>query len=305
MPTLNLGPGVHHLEPIETEETVVIQARDCTIHGLDVRSTTTGEDAKPATPGRARNHPRARAHVLFHPDCRRVRVIEPRVWGPHTEGGSDDDGYLAKYEAQHAYEISGGEDVQLIRPWAREVFGDFVYLGGDTLRPVVADYDFARNGRQGIAITEARQVRLLDGIMAGVRRACFDLEPGKGRVVDGVLIRRPETWDHRLMWLAAHGAGIVHRVTIEDPFDHDTLSINVKSSPAGRRRSWKVRGAVGLNPYGSPGGAAFVFRGVDYLSVSDCQVALQARRPKGQPAMRLLLPDGCRWVRSPAEYLTP
>jgi hypothetical protein len=115
-------------------------------------------------------------------------------------------------EAQHGFEIADhSTDIRLLNVHVDEVYGDAIYIGGDSVNVVVQGGTFSYTGRQGIAITAAKGVTLEGFVLRNAGRYCIDLEPYLPRLaVEQVTVRNSNAIC-RKGWLVLH-SGNVHRV---------------------------------------------------------------------------------------------
>ena len=209
-----------------------------------------------------------------------IRVVNSRnlvfrdlvVDGPHPNGGLSDDAYRPMFEFQHGFRLEAVRDVQLDRVTVTDVYGDFVYIGQDkdrrpSERVWIHDSTFARNGRQGIAITDANSVIIERNRFTEVRRAILDLEPNaKGWSVRDIHVLDNTIGTGRLLFVASHGAGPVDDIVIEgNALPRHGLTIEVMSPEGQRRRNWIVTDNVSDEPVHT---RALRFIGVDGILVS-------------------------------------
>jgi hypothetical protein len=95
---------------------------------------------------------------------------------------------------------------------ASRLHGDFVYVGGKGAEAssdvTVARSTFDGSGRQGISITDADRVLVVDNDIANAARSLFDLEPNTpGQAARNVRISGNRTGAAVNFWLANKGAG--------------------------------------------------------------------------------------------------
>lgn len=196
-------------------------------HGATLKAGTEGD--------------RTRAHLRIRQSSN-VTVHDLIVRGANPRAGVAEEAYQADREAQHAFEILASEGVLLDDVQAYDVFGDFVYIGGSvrlSKQVTVRNSRFERNGRQGVAVTNAEDVVVEGNFIAEVRRSLFDLEPNsnKGRARRIQLLANRTGAAHNF-WLASKGVGAeVGDVTIRG---------NVMEAPSGGLM-W-VRTPEGLPP---------------------------------------------------------
>jgi len=156
-----------------------------------------------------------------------VTIRDLSVEGTNTAAGAVKTAYVPRLEFQHAFALLGTKHVLLERVRASRVHGDFVYIGptGDRDRPDfrwsrdvrVTRSTFRGGGRQGVAITAGRRIRIDRNTIADVPRSLFDLESSgpEGGAVD-VRIERNTTGAAVNFWLANGGGGLqTKRVTLD------------------------------------------------------------------------------------------
>lgn len=148
-----------------------------------------------------------------------VRNLE--IQGANPDAGLEEGAYVAELEAQHAIDLHGVSDVELDRVNLHDTYGDFVYLGlrdGDkrwSQRVWIHDSTFARSGRQGIAMTAARDVVIEHNRFTDMRRATIDLEPnGPSWGANNIHVIDNQVGPGRLLFVAAAGSGPVDWVVI-------------------------------------------------------------------------------------------
>jgi hypothetical protein len=166
------------------------------------------------------------------------------VRGPHASGGIAGDAYVPELEAQHGIRVEGVSGLELDHVEVTDVYGDFVYLGRDqdtrdwTEHVSIHDGVFARNGRQGIAITAARHVTIERNEISETRRSTIDLEPNVASAgAEDIVIRDNEIGAGRLLFVAiGKSKGSIDDITIDGNTLHRPLSILVEGTE-GRRPS--------------------------------------------------------------------
>ena len=169
------------------------------------------------------------------------------VKGANPAGGVGDAAYKAELEAQHGFNIIGSVGIELDGVTVTDVYGDFVYVGQrkgtDWSRKIwVHDSTFARNGRQGIAVTAGREIVLERNTIGDTRRATFDLEPNntEGGAED-VFILDNTVGQGRLRFVASHGRGPVDDITISgNRLEGIALTVDVVSPGDQHRTGWWV-----------------------------------------------------------------
>jgi Right handed beta helix region len=107
----------------------------------------------------------------------------------------------AQLETQHGFEIADhSTNIRLVNVRVDDVYGDAVYIGGDSSDVTVQGGRFSYTGRQGIAVTAASRVILEGFTLQDAGRYCIDVEPNVPRVaVNQVTIRNtvarcPKGW---------------------------------------------------------------------------------------------------------------
>ena len=177
----------------------------------------------------------------------RIVVRDLVVKGANPAGGVGDAAYKAELEAQHGINIIGSVGIELDDVTVTDVYGDFVYIGQrqgtDWSRKIwIHDSTFARNGRQGIAVTAGREIVLERNTIGDTRRATIDLEPNntEGGAED-VFILDNTVGQGRLRFVASHGRGRVDDITISgNRLDGIALTVDVVSPGDERRTGWWV-----------------------------------------------------------------
>jgi Right handed beta helix region len=223
---IEFPPGARY----RVEGTVgLVDRRNLTIlgHGATIFATTTGD--------------RTRSQLTLNGGSRLV-IRNLVVKGANPSGGVEEPAYRAELEAQHGFQILGATGVELDRVTVTDVYGDFVYVGairGNWSRNVwVHNSTFARNGRQGVAVTAGRNIVIERNTIAETRRATFDLEPNTSKGgVKNVFILDNEVGPGRLLFLASHGNGPVDDIVISgNNLVGRALTVSV-AAPANARRA--------------------------------------------------------------------
>jgi hypothetical protein len=184
-----------------------------------------------------------RSHWLVR-DADDIVIKNLVVRGPHASGGTAGDAYVPELEAQHGIRVESVSGLELDHVNVSDVYGDFVYLGRDqvvrdwTENVTIHDSVFQRNGRQGIAITAARDVTIEHNEISDTRRSTIDLEPNVASAgAEDIVIRDNEVGAGRLLFVAiGKSKGSIKNVTIDGNELHRPLSILVEGTP-GRRPS--------------------------------------------------------------------
>lgn len=205
----------------------------------------------------------------------RIAIRNLTVVGANPNGGTEENAYVAALEAQHGFNVAGTRALELDRVTVTDVFGDFVYLGWDSSSKRwsedvrIHNSVFARNGRQAIAFTGARRIRIDHNRISQVRRATFDLEPNGGATgVEKVLIEDNMIGVGRLNFVSAVGAGPVNYVTVRNNVLRGRSMNSTIGSFTDRRRAWAIVGNTADEAYGAPSGAVIGVRELDDLLVT-------------------------------------
>ena len=132
---------------------------------------------------------RIRVHVAID-NSENIIVRNLTVKGANPRAGAQSSAYNPQFEAQHGFNLGGVRHVLLDNVQASDVYGDFVYIsssgqgksrGQPSEHVAVVRSRFSRSGRQGIAITNARDVTIRGNEITDVARSMFDLEPNTER----------------------------------------------------------------------------------------------------------------------------
>lgn len=224
-------------------------------HGATIVARTDGSGVAPPT-GLKPGWPRHRAHVMFvggsNITVRRLTVI-----GANPNAGLSDLAYVTALEAQHAFEFKGVRGVLVDSVRATDVYGDFVTLGQNpwSTDVVIRDSYFDRSGRQGIAITGARNVLIERNYIGNVRRTSIDIEPNTSAGGAQHVTIRHNTFGpavHNL--LSAHGAaGFMDDITIEsNTLINHAIKVDVKPPEGSRRSRFRILNNTSDRGFGSP-----------------------------------------------------
>jgi Right handed beta helix region len=181
---------------IANRETLLVDG-----NGATIKATTKGS--------------RIRVHIGIA-DSENIIVRDLTVRGANPRGGATRAAYVPELEAQHGFSLGGVRHVLLDKVQAYDVYGDFVYVSGGhgpnrgqpSDNVAVVRSRFARSGRQGIAVTNGRNVTVENNDISDVARSLFDLEPNVERnTVRAVRIEGNTTGAAVNFWIAAKGAG--------------------------------------------------------------------------------------------------
>jgi Right handed beta helix region len=159
---------------------------------------------------------RTRVHVGIA-DSENIIVRNLAVQGANPHAGAKPSAYDPKLESQHGFNLGGVRHVLLDGVQASDLYGDFVYIsssghgrnrGQPSEHVAVVRSRFSRSGRQGVAITSARDVTIRGNVISDVARSMFDLEPNTERnIVRAIRIEQNITGAAVNFWIASKGAG--------------------------------------------------------------------------------------------------
>jgi hypothetical protein len=115
-------------------------------------------------------------------DVHHVVLANFSIKGANPNGGIAREAWKTKYAFQHGIQLNGATGVTITNVTITDTYGDFVYLGPDaggkwTDSVVIQKCHFLRNGRQGIALTAARNVTIRNNEISMVRQSSIDIEP--------------------------------------------------------------------------------------------------------------------------------
>jgi LPXTG-motif cell wall-anchored protein len=206
--------------------------------------------------------------------------------GANPHAGRDDRAYQATMMGQHGIRISGTHGVEIDRVTITDVYADFVYLGlsGDEPNATfsedvwIHDSTFMRNGRQGIALTAARDVIIEDNYFAETRRATLDIEPnGPAWGVQNVHILNNRVGPGRLLFVAGEGWGPVSDVVIAgNQLEGHVLNASIGAINRERRPNvWFVDNTSDVRTNGT----TLWFKNIDGLTVTGNRQAMSGRGP--------------------------
>lgn len=211
------------------------------------------------------------------------------------EGGNPNGGaagvYAADAEGQHGIRVRGSQRVLIEGTTITDMRGDFIYLGRDLRKKtstwgrsssdvVVRDNTMARNGRQGISITQASRVLISHNTISDVRRTVFDLEPNASSwVVEDVTISHNQVGIKHLNFLSSTGPGPVNDVVVRGNVLHGSpMNSMIKNKLGNQRRNWRFIGNIADKGFGSPQRGVVVAIGVEGLAFLNNTQPMNPRR---------------------------
>ncbi len=220
-----------------------------------------------------------------------ITIRNLQIRGAHPDGGTGDGAYVAEREAQHGIQLHGPERVRIRHVTITDVYGDFVYIGRDLRRQLssyaqssrditVTDSVFSRNGRQGIAVTQASRVLIARNDVSEVRRTTFDLEPnGPSWLVEDVSIEDNQVGTGRLNFLSAAGRGPVNNIRVSgNQLTEHAMNAMIIDRDGASRRNWSFIGNESDRPFGSPLIGAVVGYGLQGVAFQDNVQPMQPGR---------------------------
>lgn len=205
-------------------------------------------------------------------------IRDMTIEGSHPNPGT----YQPPREFQIGVESLGTAGLEIADVTIRSTMGDCVHVGldggdGDAWSEGIwiHDLDCARNGRQGIALTGARDVLIEDSRFADQAYVVFDIEPDEPPGgVDGVTIR-----DNVLAgridspMLSIGGSGAVSNVLVEGNramagANHGVWSV-IEQRDGHRPRGIVIRANTGEQPFTVPSSTLFLVRRADEVTIAD------------------------------------
>jgi hypothetical protein len=212
-----------------------------------------------------------------------IIVRDLTVVGSNDRAGATPEAYDPALAFQHAFAIDGVHRVLLEHVAAQRMHGDFVRIGGNTGSPsfdvTVATSHFDGSGRQGIAITDAERVLVVDNDIANVARSMFDLEANAPtNVIRDVRITANRTGAATNFWIADKGAGgNVGAIEVDgNTMEQATGGLVFALAPrTARRGPWILRGnqLIARNDVHDAGSVgALLFAYCDHVSIEGNRV---------------------------------
>lgn len=276
-----------------TEETTLISNRHhLIIQNFTVVAETTGVAATPWNP---HLWPRLRQHIRVDQGSSYITLKDVTIQGPHPNAGYDGD-YWAQFEGQSAFCVDDGANhVDILNCSAFDPYGDFIFVRGNDV--VIRGNSFLRSGRQGIAISNAKNVTIDGNNIGHTRRSIFDLETDTDlNVIDNVTIENNNTSFTRHLWLACAGRGSnVTNITVRNNVMGSATGVPIiqVTPPDGHRRANFTVTDNSFIAGGSPN-PALLFKGIDGLTINNNNIQFM------QPATNMIavnLRDSCTGVR--------
>jgi Right handed beta helix region len=230
--------------------------------GATFFATTDGSTATPAGPNAVKQHwPRHRDQWLVY-DSSHITVRNLVVHGPNVNGGTADNAYVEKYEAQAGFEFYDTTDSVLENCSISYTYGDLVYVGNRAARDIVKGCSLFASGRQGVTVALADSIVIDHNSFQNIRRSAVDLEPFTTTwgVTNVWIVYNTFKWV-RLDTIASKAEGDVSNIVIAyNKLTAEPMSIrntpNAVVTPP--RHDWVVIGNVSDTVFGSPHGAYWI-----------------------------------------------
>ena len=225
------------------------------------------------------------------------------IQGTNPAGGTPE-AYEPALEWQHGIDLRGVDEVNIGHVAVTDVSGDCFYVGLGT-GPVsgrwsshvrIHDSTCRRNGRQGVAVTAGRDVRVGHSSFAGIALMTFDIEPNPGpggarRVAFTANVLRRGS---RHQVLGVVGEGPVHGVRLARNILVDKPLTVLLSSPHGiRRTNVLIADNVSDAVLDGSSRAAVVASGIDGLAITG-----NRQRMSGSSSVFARVTDSCDVVVS-------
>lgn len=227
---------------------------------------------------------RNRAHVLLS-RCADITIDHLNVVGYNPEPGFDGGGANGM-EGQHCFSIRSCTNVTLDHCTGTKPYADFVYLAwwdqvyGWTDGVTITYCDFTSNGRQGIAVTNARNILVEYCTFDDMRRTVWDIEPnGPAGGGENITFSHCTVGAHRLTTLASLGyPGIVHNIEVSDcTFDKFISTIASNVARRGPFKFYRNTSTIPVGNDASPG-AAIAAYSIDGVYLEDNTFPVESTR---------------------------
>jgi len=165
--------------------------------------------------------------------------------------------YDPALEAQHAFNIVGASRIVLDHVSARNVWGDFVYVGAAYVRPryvtstdvLVKNSTFRGSSRQGWSITNGERIVFVNNSVDAARRSLIDIEANASSDrIAYITIRNNRLGSSRFCTLTNYGAPAVEHdfvIAHNHMIDSRAIKICVQASRGARRSNFAITGNVG------------------------------------------------------------
>jgi hypothetical protein len=264
--TVEIPPGTYRME-----QTLLLAGRsNLTIRANGVLFTMTSRG----------DRDRDNVHIA---DSTGISLTGLSVRGANPQGGVLNDGAV---EGQHGIEVNRSRNVTLTNVTATDTYADFFYVGGgDGNGPseniILRGCRGARSGRQGISITNARNVLIEGCTLSEVRRTALNFEPNSrgGHVIDNVRFVGNTIGRTQLLFVSAEGTGPVNNILIQDNvLDGAEMSVWMRPQDGSYRSNWTIVNNRSNDVFGSQGGAVMLFENLRGLTLRGNTQPMQAGR---------------------------
>jgi hypothetical protein len=141
--------------------------------------------------------------------CKRMCFRGLEIVGANVNGGTSTIAQVTELEAQHGFNVRGGEDIIIENCDIHHIYGDTVYSSsssGLVKRMKIRDNYLHHTGRQGLALTGCQDVLITGNTIEEIRRGIFDIEPnGTSGAVYRLKFANNTVGSHRLQFLPSGG----------------------------------------------------------------------------------------------------
>lgn len=244
-------------------------------------------DGNGVTPPEDLKHlwPRQRSHLEISGGSNIV-IRDLVVRGANPNAGAEEGAYVVTLEGQHGFDVRGVDGLLLDGVTVTDTYGDLLYISGNPAldrwsRNVrVTNSHFERSGRQGIAITGAENVQVLNSFIGDVGRTVIDLEPAAARAGARNILFEGNTFGacrHLLMNSGGKGPNVEDISFVGNQLVGIGLKIRVVAADGSRRSNYRIIDNVSDVPLGLPVAALRFFR-VDGIEVRGNHQVLNENR---------------------------
>lgn len=278
---------MYHIDTANNRTYVKLDTTEHTFHIRDVhndtiwfegtlRSLTTGDSIQPGDQDLAHKWPRTRSHISIK-NCSNLVLMNIKVRGPHINGGTGNDAFVGRLEAQHALQIADSENIIVHNAKLSHIYGDGIYLRR-VKNVQIYNSHIHHNGRQGIALVDVNGVILSENKLEHIRRAHIDIENNSDReVVENIIIDNNTFGPSRLKWIANGGRGTANNIRIiNNTLDGKDFDIHLGKNNG--TSNVTIIGNVSNKRRGNPQGMIMKFFNVTNVYISDNVVPAQKGR---------------------------
>jgi hypothetical protein len=188
--------------------------------------------------------------------------------------------YVENFEWQHAFDIQGGERIEIDGVSMTSPMGDCVYVtdGKEWARAIwVHDSSCTGTGRHGVAIVAGRDILIEHNAFSRIAYVTFDIEPNPrtGTPPQGssdVTFQGNRVTDTRSQFFSAGGSGPIQRITVRDNDARGAtygLWSTVIPKDDHRRSDLAFEDNLADTSWRGGDGAALTFTALDGLAIRD------------------------------------